>query len=128
MEYLAVGLGGFLGANARYVITVRLAQHFGATFPFGTLFINMSGSFLIGVLLIGFGERIAPNPYYRLFFATGFLGAYTTFSTFSYDTLLLMQQQNWPAAAANIVGSVVLTLLGVIAGAMLGRMVETSFR
>ena len=123
VEYLAVGMGGFLGANTRYLVTVWAAERIGATFPYGTMLINVTGSFVIGLFLFAFGERILQYPYYRLFFATGFLGAYTTFSTFSFDTLILMQQQNWAGVAVNIGASVGLGLLGVIAGAVLGRLI-----
>ena len=121
LELMLVGVGGALGSVVRYLLTMGVAQRFGSSFPYGTFVINVTGSFLIGLVLVGLGERISVQPGYRLFLATGFLGGYTTFSTFSYDTLLLLQQANWTGAAVNVVGSVVLGLAGVALGAAVGR-------
>ena len=121
MEYLVIGLGGFLGANARYVVAGWAAQRFGSTFPAGTMIINVTGSFIIGLILVALGVRSSASPYYRLFSATVFLGAYTSCRTLVYEALLLLQQQNWSAAALNIGASVALGLLGVTLGALVGR-------
>jgi fluoride exporter len=77
---LAIGVGAILGANLRYALTALAVERFGAGFPYGTLFINVTGSVAIGFFLTLAIERFDLDPYWRLFFATGFLGAYTTFS------------------------------------------------
>jgi CrcB protein len=120
MEYLMIGIGGFLGANARYVVGGWLTHLWGAQFPWGTFVINISGSFLLGLLMASLNARPLASPQYRLFFAVGFLGAYTTFSTFSYETLRLAQDQSMIAALLNITGSVVLGLVGVSFGVFFG--------
>jgi CrcB protein len=123
MEYLMVGIGGFLGANARYVVGGWITRHWDTQFPWGTFVINVTGSFLLGVLLAALNARPTASAHYRLFFAVGFLGAYTTFSTFSYETLRLAQDQSVVTALLNITGSVLLGLIGVVLGAYLGELV-----
>src|SRR5581483_9125854 len=102
MEYVVIGLGGFLGANARYVVANWAAQRFGALFPYGTFIINMSGSFILAFFLAYLQERAFIHPHYRLFFAVGFLGAYTTFSTFTYESLRLVQEGSIWLALVNL--------------------------
>jgi CrcB protein len=123
VEYLVIGLGGFLGANARYLVAGWAAQRFGAIFPYGTFIINVSGSLILGLFLAFLQERTFIHPNYRLFFAIGFLGAYTTFSTFTYETLRLVQDGSVLLALVNIFGSVVVGLLGVFLGFVLGELV-----
>lgn len=120
MEYLIIGIGGFLGANARYLLGGWITRQWGTQFPWGTFVINVTGSFLLGILMVNVNARPLASPHYRLFFAVGFLGAYTTFSTFSYETLRLMQDQSTSAALWNITGSVVLGLVGVSLGVICG--------
>ena len=76
-----IGIGGFLGAISRYGVALWIGQRWGRNFPLGTFLINISGSFLIGLLMSLFTERFMVNPQWRLLFVVGFLGAYTTFST-----------------------------------------------
>jgi CrcB protein len=123
VEYVIIGVGGFLGANARYLVASWAAQRFGTTFPYGTFIINVTGSFLLGMFLALLQDRVAIHPHYRLFFAVGFLGAYTTFSTFSYESLRLLQEGNMLLALINLFGSLAVGLLGVILGCGLGRLV-----
>ncbi|HEX8598794.1 MAG TPA: CrcB family protein [Chloroflexia bacterium] len=82
-EFLLISLGAVLGANARHWLTQLFADRFGLAFPSGTLFINISGSLVLGFLLTLIGQRFVDDPGLRLLLGTGFLGAYTTFSTFS---------------------------------------------
>ena len=84
-KYLIIGLGGFLGANLRYLVGGWAAEKWGASFPFGTLLINVSGSFVLGLFLAAVTGRLSIDPHWRLFFAIGFLGAYTTFSSYTYE-------------------------------------------
>lgn len=106
-NYLIIGIGGFLGAIARYAVSAWIGQRWGRSFPLGTFAINVSGSFLIGLLMALFTERFMVNPQWRLFLAVGFLGAYTTFSTFEYETGSLLRDGEWLVAALNIGLSVV---------------------
>jgi len=119
-EVFWVGVGGFLGANARYFVGGWVATRVGSIFPYGTLLINASGSFVLGVLM-GLVETSIVSPTVRLGLGIGFLGAYTTFSTFSYETLRLVEDGSLLLAAANAVGSVTISLLAALAGLLLGR-------
>ena len=120
-RYLLIGLGGFLGANARYLLGGWVADRLGPSFPYGTLVVNATGSFVIGLFLALVTDRFQAPPGLRLFFAIGFLGAYTTFSTFTYESLALFGTRAYAAAAANVVGSVAIGLVAVGLGAALGR-------
>jgi CrcB protein len=122
MTYLIIGIGGFLGANARYLLGGWIAERYGTSFPYGTMVINVSGSFVIGFFLVLISDRFIIHPNWRLFFAIGFLGAYTTFSTFSFETFALIQQRSFVLAVANMAGSVVLGQLAVVAGMILARL------
>ena len=104
---LIIGLGGFLGAIARYIVALWIGQRWGRTFPLGTFVVNVSGSFLISLLMSLFTERFMVNPQLRLFLVIGFLGAYTTFSTFEYETGNLVKDGEWSMALANVILSVI---------------------
>src|SRR5579859_415069 len=95
LPYLVIGIGGFLGATARFLVAGWVAARLGTTFPYGTLLINVTGSFVIGLFLTIVAERVVAPTNLRLFFVTGFLGAYTTFSTFSYESLALIQIRDY---------------------------------
>lgn len=120
-RFFLISAGAILGANARYWVGDWAAQKFGTAFPYGTLLINLSGSFLIGIFLTLTTERFLIDPRWRLLVAVGFLGAYTTFSTFSYESFNLFSRGQWLAALLNALGS---TLVGILAagfGVVLGR-------
>ena len=126
LAYLWVALGGALGSVGRFWLTgLVTTTRFGETFPLGTLLINVTGSFAIGFVatLTGpEGRWLAPASF-RPFFIYGVCGGYTTFSSFSWQTLELVQRGEWLRAGANIVGSVVLCLVAV----WLGHLLATSF-
>ncbi len=105
-NYLIIGLGGFFGAVSRYIVALWIGQRWGRIFPLGTFVINISGSFLIGLLMSLFTEKFMVNPQIRLFLVIGFLGAFTTFSTFEYETGTLVKDGEWSIALANVVFSV----------------------
>ena len=122
MAYLLIGMGGFLGCNARYWLGGWIAERYGTSFPYGTMLINVSGSFVIGFFLVLVSDRFIVHPHWRLFFAIGFLGAYTTFSTFSFETLALFQQRSFFLALTNMVGSVMLGQIAALIGVILARL------
>jgi CrcB protein len=121
-EVLWIGAGGFAGALARYWLAGVIAARAGVVFPYGTFVINLSGSFALG-LLMGLIEQQAIPPVTRLAIGTGFLGAYTTFSTFTYETMRLIEEGSLLLASLNVVGSVVLGLGASFAGLTAGRAV-----
>jgi CrcB protein len=119
---LLVGLGGVLGANARYLVSSWAAGRFGTAFPYGTFLINVSGSFLIGLILTLVVDRLSNSSTVRLLVATGFLGAYTTFSTFAYETVALLRQGDLRPALINALGSAALGVSGASAGILLAEL------
>jgi CrcB protein len=118
--YLAVAAGGALGTVARYFLSGIVATAFGQTFPWGTLIINVTGSFIIGFFgtLTGPDGRILVSGTVRQFVMVGICGGYTTFSSFSLQTLNLANDGEWLHVGANILGSVVLCLIAVWLGAI----------
>jgi fluoride exporter len=121
--YLWIAVGSALGGMARYWCTGAAARLFGETFPWGTLLINILGSFIIGlfVALTGPDGRYIVDPNIRAFVTVGFCGGYTTFSAFSLQTMVLMQEGEWLHAGGYILGSVILCLVFV----WLGHVVAT---
>jgi CrcB protein len=126
--YLLIALGGALGSVARFALSGFVASHVGETFPWGTLVINVTGSFVIGFFatLTEPEGRVLVGPAGRQFFMTGVLGGFTTFSSFSLQTLNLARDGDWLRATGNSAGSLVLCLLAVwlghLAAALLNAM------
>jgi CrcB protein len=121
-RYLMVLVGGGVGALARYVLGAEIAARVGERFPLGTLVINVTGSFLIGLLMTLFTERLQPHPNWRLLLVVGVLGGYTTFSTFEYETFRAVQDGGKWIGMLNVVGSVVMGYIAVwIGAAIVGR-------
>jgi len=116
MNFLWIGLGGFLGANSRYLVVLWAARVWGADFPYGTLLVNVVGSFILALFLTLTTGKLAVPPETRLFVAVGFLGSFTTFSSFSYEWYQLVAQGRWTAAGLDFLGNTVLGLIGVVAG------------
>jgi CrcB protein len=130
IAYLWVALGGAIGSVARYGIGGLVADKFGQAFPWGTLVVNVTGSFLIGLI----GAVAAPegrlNPQSRMFAVQflmyGICGGYTTFSSFSWQTLQNLQDRQWLYAGGNILLSVVLCMVAVWLGYLLGSMLNST--
>ena len=123
MTLLLVGAGGFFGAIARYVIDGWVVTSTGGGFPWGTLVVNVTGSFVLGVLFAASVERDVLPAAIRAPVLIGFIGAYTTFSTLTLESWRLVQDGSYVAAFANIGGSVVLGMIAVVAGLAIGRLV-----
>jgi len=121
MRTIWIGIAGFFGAIARYTLGGFLAERTSGAFPWETFVINVSGSFALGFLFALLTERFMANPTLRVALTVGFLGAYTTFSTFAFETMRLAEDGAIVLAAANLLGSVGAGLLAVYAGTWLGR-------
>ncbi len=119
--YAWVALGGILGACSRYAIARFAAKIGGTAFPYGTLFINVSGSLLLGFFMIWSTERAVIDPRWRLLVAIGFCGAFTTFSSYAFESFAYFEQGHWSLFAANVLGNNILCFAAVLVGAALAR-------
>lgn len=119
---IAISLGAIAGALSRYYLTLWFTQRFGAEFPYGTFFINLSGCLVMGFFATLALERIAISPEVRLMVATGFLGAYTTFSTYGLDTINLVRSQQPAGALVYGLGSALLGIVCVQVGVWLAKL------
>jgi CrcB protein len=124
--YLLVAVGGALGSLGRFWLGDIIGARFGATFPWGTIVVNISGSFLIGFFysVTGTNGRWLAPPSIRAFLMTGICGGYTTFSSFSLQTLNLIQDGQWLYAGGNVIFSVILCMVGVWLGYLLGTVLN----
>jgi CrcB protein len=118
-------VGGALGSGARHLVNVGLGRWLGAGFPWWTLFVNVTGSLLMGILIESFALKLQGSQELRTFLATGVLGGYTTFSAFSMDFAHLMQRHDYLAAGLYLAGSVIVSILALYAGLWLTRWVLT---
>jgi fluoride exporter len=121
-KYLVVGMGGFLGAIARFWLGGYVSAKMGTRFPYGTFLINCSGSFLIGFIITILAERTHWSPNCRYLIPIGFIGAYTTFSTFEYETFRVIQDGELLIAFLNVVLSVLVGFVAVWFGVIVGRL------
>lgn len=121
-KIMMVALGGGIGATARYLTSQWAAERFGLQFPYGTLIVNAVGCFLIGLFMYIATEKFIVSSYWRLLITTGFLGGLTTFSSFSYETLQLLESGSFSQAGYNVVLNVVLGLLLTWAGISAGKL------
>jgi fluoride exporter len=121
-EFLIISLGAVVGANARYLISRYAAKLLGPVFPYGTLFINLSGSLIVGFFVIWTTERVFIDPRWRLLVIIGFCGSFTTFSSYAYESMAYFEQGQWLLMWTNILTNNLLCLLSVVAGMALARL------
>jgi CrcB protein len=122
-KFLIISVGAILGANLRYWLGDWAAQRFGTAFPYGNLIINVSGSFILGIFMILITDRFLVDPRWRLLVAIGFLGSYTTFSSYAYESVnLILSGQNW-IGVLNLFGSSFLGGLAALLVIWLGRLI-----
>lgn len=122
LKYLLIGTGGFLGSVLRYWTSVNAYKVFGEKFPFGTFAVNVIGCLLIGFIAEVSENRFLVSPEIRIFLMIGFLGGYTTFSTFGYETFVLLQDKDYLTAFANIFLSVIVCLASVWIGTIIAKL------
>ncbi len=118
-KYLLIGLGGALGSMARYWVGTAVGGRMGVRFPFGTLVVNLTACFIIGFTLTWLGERVEVNPAWRFLIPIGFIGAYSTFSTYEWETLETLRSGAFALASLYAVVSLLLGLAAVWCGASL---------
>lgn len=123
-KYLFIALGGALGAVARYSVDVAVAARMGARFPFGTLVVNVTACFLIGFMVMLLGARTGIGPAWRYLIVVGFIGTYSTFSTFEWETFTTVQSGAYLSAVIYVVLSVFLGFLAVWGGAVAAKSIS----
>ena len=116
-----VSVGAIVGANLRYILSRYAAKILGPVFPYGTLLINISGSFLVGWFMIWTTERVLVDPRWRLLLVVGFCGGYTTFSSYAFESMAYFEQGQWLLMATNILANNLLCLTAAVAGIALAR-------
>jgi CrcB protein len=121
LDFLAISVGAIVGANLRYWMSRSAVRWVGPVFPYGTLSINVLGSFVLGFFLVWTSERVLVDPRWRLLIAVGFCGGYTTFSSYAYETMAFFEQGQWTLMAANFVANNLLACGAVVAGMVLAR-------
>ena len=120
-NFLAISVAAIVGANLRYLLSRFAARQFGPVFPYGTLFINVVGSFIVGFFIIWTTERVLIDPRWRLLVVIGFCGSFTTFSSYAFETMAYFEQGQWGLMAVNILSNNLLCLGAALAGMALGR-------
>jgi fluoride exporter len=120
-RFLIVALGAALGANARYLLGLWAASRFGVSFPYGTLIVNVAGSFLLGFFVAVTTERLSISTETRLLLIVGFFGSFTTFSSYAVESLTLLRVSGWWSAFLNIAGNNLLALTAALLGSLASR-------
>ena len=118
---LLISVGAILGANLRYFVAQYIAKLVPSSFPYGTLVINISASFILGLFLIWTTERVLVDPRWRLFVATGFCATYSTYSSYAFETFALFEKGQWLVASLNILATNVVCFVAVVLGAVVAR-------
>ena len=119
--FLSISLGAVVGANLRYLVALWATKWIPSAFPFGTLLINISASFLLGFFLIWTSERVIADPRWRLLIAVGFCGGYSTYSSYAFETFALFERGQWALSFVNVLVTNVLCFIGVLLGGVLAR-------
>jgi CrcB protein len=122
-NFLSISLAAIFGANLRYLISRVAARQFGPVFPYGTLFINVVGSFIVGWFLIWTTERILIDPHWRLVVVIGFCGSFTTFSSYAFETMAFFEHGQWGLMLVNFLSNNLLCLGAALAGMAVARAV-----
>jgi fluoride exporter len=122
-DYLAISVAAIVGANLRYLLSRLAAMELGSMFPYGTLFINIVGSVIVGFFIIWTTERALVDPRWRLLVVIGFCGSFTTFSSYAFETMSYFDHGQWGLMLINILSNNVLCLGGALAGMALARAV-----
>jgi fluoride exporter len=120
-DILVISIGAIVGANARWVISRFAAKILSPIFPYGTLLINVSGSFIVGFFMIWATEKVLIDPRWRLLIVVGFCGAFTTFSSYAFETMAYLEQGQWLLLFTNLVSNNLLCLGAALAGMALAR-------
>ena len=120
-DFLTISLGAIVGANLRYILSRLAVREFGPIFPYGTLIINIVGSFIVGLFVIWTTERVLMDPRWRLLVVIGFCGSFTTFSSFAFETMSFFEQGQWGLMLANIFSNNLLCLGAALAGMAVAR-------
>jgi fluoride exporter len=121
-DFLAISVAAIVGANLRYLISRLAARELGSVFPYGTLAINVVGSFIVGFFVIWTTERVLIDPRWRLLVVVGFCGSFTTFSSYAFETMAYFEQGQWTLMLTNIFSNNLLCLGGALAGMALARL------
>lgn len=122
MELLSIAAGGALGAVSRFCLGNLISRIIGSALPYGTFVINIVGCFFMGLIMTMIIERGMLSAAWRLLLCVGFLGGFTTFSSFGYETLMLLQEENIVAALAYVGGSIILGLMSAALGVAVGKL------
>lgn len=120
-DFLAISIAAILGANLRYVLSRLAVREFGPIFPYGTLIINILGSFIVGLFVIWTTERVLMDPRWRLLVVIGFCGSFTTFSSYAFETMSFFGRGQWGLMLANIFSNNLLCLGAALAGMAVAR-------
>ena len=120
-DFLAISVAAILGANLRYVLSRVAVKELGPVFPYGTLIINILGSFIVGLFVTWTTERVLVDSRWRLLVVIGFCGSFTTFSSYAYESMAFFEQGQWGLMLANVFSNNLLCLLGVMGGIALAR-------
>jgi CrcB protein len=122
-DFLVISVAAVVGANLRYLLGRAALHQFGPAFPYGTLVINVLGSFVVGYFVMWAAGRAVVDPRWRLLVVIGFCGSFTTFSGYAYDTVAYFQRGEWGLMLANIFANNLLCMAGVLAGMGLARVI-----
>ena len=120
-DFLAISVAAIVGANLRYFVSRLAAIELGSVFPYGTLFINIVGSFIVGFFVIWTSERVLVDPRWRLLVVVGFCGSFTTFSSYAFESMAYFEQGQWGLMLANIFTNNVLCLGAALGGIAVAR-------